>query len=459
MKKLYALGLLALGLLPIGAQAQVLGENMIENFETVNKIQYGFRSGTLDSGFVNPVSGGINTSRAVGKYVRDAATQYDVIVCNLRGGVVQGIGSYVAGTKKFVMKVYTNAPVGTNVQLTVQNAAQAVGAYPIGRHSQYEAITTVSNGWENLVFNFMSQPAPNVDPTSLDQLIISFNNNSFTNFQYYFDDLAGPAIGNAPVTPNNEYLWTDFYLRDQLRYRGSDGAPSRAANPARSAAHVADSCAKYVRSGVQYDVLRYTWNGPLSNLSDYRTNQKKFSLNVFSPAAGTTIQFTLQDSVRALQAYPNGRFGEFVGSTTVNGGWERVTLTWANTPDASVTDAQVNELAVLFNSNTFNPITVYMDTIFGPPFTPAVAVKPLVGNRAELTPNPADGFSDLVLANAVQQATVVTVVDPQGRVVLRERLAAGQDRVRLQTQGLAAGLYTCRVGTSGEVLNRRLIVR
>ena len=456
MKKLYALGLVALGLLPIGAQAQVLGENMIENFETVTKIKYGFRSGTLDSGIVNPVSGGINTSAAVGKYVRDGATQYDVIVCNLKDGVMQGIGNYVAGTKKFVMKVYTNAPVGTNVQLTVQNAAQATAAYPVGRHSQYEAITTTTGAWENLVFNFLTQPSANVDPSTLDQLIISFNNNSFTNFQYYFDDLAGPAVSSAPVVPNDEFLWTDFYLNDRLRYRGSDGAPSRAVNPARSAAHVADSCAKYVRSGAQYDVLRYTWNGPLFNLSDYRTNQKKFSLNVYSPAAGTTVQFTLQDSVRALQPYPNGRFGEFVGQTTVNGGWERVTLNWANTPDASVTDAQVNELAILFNSNTFNPITVYMDTIFGPPFTPVASVKSAVGQQAELTPNPADGFSDLVLSTPARQTVAVSVVDAQGRVVLKDRIAVGQDRVRLQTGSLAPGLYTCR---TSEGVNRRLIVR
>lgn len=455
MKKLYALGLVALGLLPIGAQAQVLGENMIENFETVHKIKYGFRSGTLDSGIVNPVSGGINTSAAVGKYVRDSATQYDVIVCNLKDGVMQGIGSYVAGTKKFVMKVYTNAPVGTNVQLTVQNAAQATAAYPVGRHSQYEAITTTTGAWENLVFNFLTQPSANVDPSTLDQLIISFNNNSFTKYRYYFDDLAGPAMGSAPVVPNNEFLWTDFYRNDRLRYRGSDGAPSRAANPARSAAHVADSCAKYVRSGVQYDVLRYTWNGPLSNLSDYRTNQKKFSLNVYSPAAGTTVQFTLQDSVRALQPYPNGRFGEFVGQTTVNGGWERVTLNWANTPDPSVTDAQVNELAILFNSNTFNPVTVYMDTIFGPPYTPVASVKSALAQQAELTPNPADGYSDLILAAPARQAMAVSVVDAQGRVVLTDRIAAGQDRVRIQTASLAPGLYTCRT----EGVNRRLVVR
>jgi hypothetical protein len=460
MKHSYILALL-FSVFTLPAFGQIVGENMIENFENVNKIQYAFRSGTLDSGVANTVSGGVNTSPFVGKYARSAGAQYDVIVCNLRGGSVRDIASYLSGAKKFSMKVYTNAPVGTNIELTIQNAAASLGGYPQGRHSVYRQLVTQSNAWVNMVFDFATQPATNVDPNTLDQLIISFNNNSNTDYLYYFDELAGPTLGAAATVPNNDFLWTNANNVNKMRFKGSDGALTRAANPSRSAAHLVDSAAKYVRSNVQYDVLRFKWASQLTNLADYRSNSKKFSLNVFSPAAGTSVQFTLQDSIAALGGYPAGRYGEFTGITTVANGWERVTLTYVNNPDPAVTDANVNELAILFNSGLPNPITVYVDTIYGPQFN-FVATKGKVSQNLTVSPNPAQDYF-MVTLDAATSATTVEMLDVQGRLLSTQRFEAnntqGTQSHRVSTAALPAGVYQCRVVNATGFSVKKVVVQ
>ena len=372
MKKLLLL-LCSVLLMSHWASAQVVGENIIEDFESTRRITYGYRGGTLTEPLANPQSGGINTSSHVGQYVRNAGIQYDVIVCDL-SGPVQNVADYMSGSKKFSMKVFTNAPVGTNVELTVQNAAISLTGYPNGRHSVYSAITTTTGAWETLVFNFAFQPAPGTATTNLDQLIISFNAGTFTGYTYLFDDLAGPSLSAPPVAITKDFLWSNFNTVQNLQYWRGDGRFSRAANPNTTVPTLSDTVGKYVRSTTQYDLVAFRWNAPLNNLSDYRANTRKFSVKVYSPAVGTRVQFTLQDSTAAKANYPTGRFGEFTGVTTTANQWETVVLNWVYTPDGSVADANVNELAILFNAGNFSSTTVYMDSLYGPSFTPPVRV-------------------------------------------------------------------------------------
>ena len=345
--------------------AQILGQNMIENFENTRLINYGYISGTLTQPLANPNVGPGNPSAQVGNYVRSASTQYDVIVCNLQG-VVLDIADYVANNKKFTMKLYTNAPIGTPVQLTLQNGLASTAAYPTGRHSVYVTRTTLTNAWETLEFSFDNTPDPNAPASSLDQLVISFNNNTNTGDTYTWDDLAGAAIGAPSAVVTREFHWTNFTTVNNVFFRKADGTFNKVQNPARTPQNNHDSVGQYVRSANQYDVLNLKWRGQLRNLVDYKANLKKFSLKVFSPAAGTRIQFTLQDSLGALNSYPTGRYAEFTGVTTTTNQWETVVLSWVNSPDVAMPDFAVNEVAILFNSNTFLPVTVHLDSVFGP---------------------------------------------------------------------------------------------
>ncbi len=458
MKKILLLAIASLFVAHFGL-GQIVGENMIENFENTRRINYGYISGAFSQPIGNPYLGLGNTSSQVGQYVRSAGTQYDVIVCNLVGNAV-GINDYIAGTKKFSMKVYTTAPVGTSVELTMQNAAIASGPYPVGRHSVYSATTTIRNGWQTLTFTFSNQPTTNTPAAQLDQMVISFNNNSFTGDTYTWDDLAGVALNNVTAPTTNDFLWANFGTINHLAFNRADGAWSKVLNPDR-AGNPSDSVARYVRSGVQYDVLALRWDAQLRNLADYRANTKKFSLKVWSPAAGTTIQFTLQDSLAARGGYPAGRSSEFTGVTTTTNQWEKVVLTWVNTPDASVTDANVNELAILYNSNTFAPITVYMDSLYGPQFTPVINSLDQVTAKTTVKayPQPTNNVLNLVAANN-EAITALMVRDMTGRAVITQEMPNNQNAVlTLNVAELPAGVYQLSTKTRTGYANQPFVVK
>jgi len=402
MKIFYSSAMLLAALAFSPLYAQTVGEFLIEDFEGSGHATFANAAGTLTAPAPNTASSLLNQSAHIGDYTTNAGIQYDYCVSNLSGNG-EGIAAYVAGTKKFSMKVLTNAPIGTPITLSANNRTRGNGPYPAGRHSVYRAITTQTGIWETLVFNFDNQPDPTTVATTLDQIVFAFGAGNST-FNYKFDDIKGFNVpGSTGPIINRDNLWSNFRNVNKLTYVLSDGALSKAATPSRTGNALSDSVGKYIRSGVQYDVLAYTFNATLTNLPDYTSAAKKFSVKVYSPAIGTTIQFTLQDSSLVRNAYPSGRAMEFVGTTTTANQWEVVTLNYTQSPDPNVSVANINEVAILFNSNTTNPVTIYMDSLYGPQTrvsTPVVTNEYLWSNfrnSNRLTYNHADGSLGKIL--------------------------------------------------------------
>jgi len=72
---------------------------------------------------------------------------------------------------------------------------------------------------------------------------------------------------------------------------------------------------------------------------------------------------------------------------------------------------------------------------------PAATERPIL----EAHPNPTAGTSWAVISVELDNAAMLRVSDPQGRLVQTIRLAAGQRLVELDLGGLADGLYTCEL--------------
>ncbi|MFY8034321.1 MAG: T9SS type A sorting domain-containing protein [Flexibacteraceae bacterium] len=467
MRKIYTLCFLLATAFGMTANAQVIGENMMDNFENVRLFTYNLAltGGTFNGPIANPSATGANTSTQVGSYARNAGQQYDALVCDLPGNAV-GINDYVTRTKKFSMKVWTNAPVGTPVQLTIQNKGQSRGDnYPAGRHSVYTTRTSVAGAWENLVFEFAEQPwnqAATVE-NRLDQVIVSFNNNSFTGDTYYFDELAGFGIATPPVI-RPEFLWTNFSSVNPLTVPGADGVLTNVANPSRSPMHNSETVGQYVRSAVQYDVIRFAWgNSNLNGLPAYRNNEKKFFLKVYSPAVGTTVQFTLQSSTAFQLPYPQGRFSEFTGATTVANAWEWISLTHVGNPDGALAETAVREVAILFNSNTTAPITVHMDSICGPGgaagFVPLSAKTINTSIKANVYPNPTTTKLNVQMPETGVYINEVVIRNLAGQVLTTQNFAANQlSNATVSVATLTNGLYLCEVKTNKGVTTKRFTV-
>jgi hypothetical protein len=87
------------------------------------------------------------------------------------------------------------------ILLQLENSNSALPAnYPTGRHSRYQAFTTIQNEWQRLVFTPLDQPDANTSSSAVNRLVFLFASNSFTNNTFYWDNFDGYAAATTPTT-------------------------------------------------------------------------------------------------------------------------------------------------------------------------------------------------------------------------------------------------------------------
>jgi len=137
------------------------------NFDDPDKVTLVTATGTYSPDVSNPDASGINPSALSAQYVRNGAEQYDVLMYSV--STIADASEYVSKQKKFFVDVYTDAPPGTLILLQLESSATATASnYPTGRHSRYEAFTSVQNQWERLEFRLLDQPDPSTPDTDVD---------------------------------------------------------------------------------------------------------------------------------------------------------------------------------------------------------------------------------------------------------------------------------------------------
>jgi hypothetical protein len=181
------------------------GQQNYNDFEGAKVSYFGFYTGILDSTAVNPAPGIIDSSAHAAKYIRDAMP-YDNIQIHPTNKLVD-VTPYANGglfAQHLTMKLYSTAPAGT--QINLQLGSSSISGYPAGVHSEYTAVTTAQNAWQNISFNFSQlTPGGTVSATNIDKIVLLFHPNSNARDTIYFDDLTGPAV--APVSvPSLENL-------------------------------------------------------------------------------------------------------------------------------------------------------------------------------------------------------------------------------------------------------------
>ncbi len=173
--------------LNVAVEAALAYEFSFENFDQAALINLFSNSGALTQDVANPAPDAINASTLCGRYVRNSSQQFDVLQYNT--SVISNAALYFTGQKKFFIDIYTDAPPNTLVLLQLEDSALVAPAnYPIGRHSRYEAFTTIQNKWQRLVFTPLDQPDPSTPGTSVNRLVLLFASNSFTGNTFFFDN-------------------------------------------------------------------------------------------------------------------------------------------------------------------------------------------------------------------------------------------------------------------------------
>ncbi len=169
---------------------------VLENFDSTARITRTFSTGTYTGKIANPAPNDINKSAFCGKYVRDGGSLYDVFFYDVSD--INYPGDFSTGIKRFYIDIYTDAPIGTNILLQLEDKSRANSSnFPTGRHSRYTIITTKKNEWERLSFDFTDQPDGGTN--NVNQMVLLFAPNSNTGDTYYFDNFTIYAQSLTPT--------------------------------------------------------------------------------------------------------------------------------------------------------------------------------------------------------------------------------------------------------------------
>ncbi len=276
---------------------------------------------------------------------------------------------------------------------------------------------------------------------------------------------------NVYVEPAYTYgfSFVNFDAAGLATYSTSNGAYSSVSNPSPTGINTSALCGKYTRnSSVQYDYILYNTTA-ITNAAEYKNKSRKFYLDVYTAAPiGTPIIIQLENSSTATSSnYPTGRNSRYTAYTGKQNQWERLVFSLLDVPDPSASDAGVNRLLVLINSNTFTGATYYIDNLDaytvgaamfrGPGATPSpvAIVSDDAGTTTAIYPNPA--ANELRITNLESNSTI-GIFNNLGQLIRSYDVKQVGNTV-IKIADLAEGNYFVRIHSNNKTENFRFIKR
>jgi hypothetical protein len=269
----------------------------------------------------NPDPTGINTSSKVAKQVKNPGSEtwagslltLDAPITNL------------ATMKFFKMKVWSPA-AGTTFLLKIENLANNTINHEV------QAVTTVANQWEELVFNFS---AANATQTYNNIVVFCNFNVTGSGDEYYFDDISQAASAGAIGLP------LTFEI-DQNYTRNNFGQAfgSRVANPDQSGINTSGYVARFLKNAGE------TWAGlalPMDAPINFSTMQK-VKVKVWSPQANIPIILKFEN----MNPHVTAQDIERTMNTTVSNQWEELTFDFTGINNAN----NYQQMVIFFNFGT-----------------------------------------------------------------------------------------------------------
>jgi len=431
----------------------IVATTVLENYEGTSSIAYDAAgtNGTYTAAVANPSATGVNTSPHVAKYVRNSAQQYDVLFFDAgpAGAVITDAGKLKNQSYQLQLELYTDAPVGTSVRITLQNKALAAKDYPSGRNSSYLLKTTKQNAWETLTLNFDSSPDLNTSDLIIDQIAVLFNENvlsapgTYTGNTYYLDNLRIVKYVADPTYAAGT-TFEDYEATHNLTYLSSDGAYAPTiANPAAAGGNTSAHVAQYTRKATAtYDVLSFS-TAAIKDGSAYVAGNKVLAMDVYTSApVGTVISWQLESSATSTPSpFPNGRHSIYQAVVKQTNTWHTLLFTYASSPDPSTADANVDRAVFLFAPNTSTSDVYYLDNLRSLNKNGAANVAPTVSLTSPVSGASFTAPASIVLtaAAADSDGSIAKVEFYQGTTLLG---IATTSPYSYTWTGVAAGTYT-----------------
>jgi hypothetical protein len=412
---------------------------------------YEFTHGGMTTRFENPdPASAVNSSELCAQYVRNPGEVWDVLVI-VANGPMYDVNDYVNGTKQMSVDVFSPAP-GIPVQITLEDSTLAGAAnYPIGRHSIYLGVTTLTNEWETINLTFDSQPDPSMSDVGLTSVILLFNGNTNTDDIYYFDNLFGPEFANQCdgliLDPSVNFADWDCNWNLGIcpsatpctSYDYVSGWLNQSYNPDNTNINTSKYSGGYTRNpdGSGEDVLiAYFKNGVL----DLSANTH-FNFKLYGPPR--PIYMSFQDaSSNEIYAYNS--------ALSSNNQWEQFSVDLS-----SVSTQSISRFVLFLDQTVVNWDIYYLDDL-NLSSTPALVQEINDSEVINIYPQPAiDNLNiDIKLSN--NYVSRLDLYDIQGKLLLSTVVDQNSNNINLDVSGLNSGIYFVKLQSKNNLYTKKV---
>lgn len=299
--------------------------NLPIDFESFT-VNYAFSDfGSLKSSVIdNPDASGINTSAKVAESVKPAGSE-------TWAGTALTLGQTMDFSKtNFKVKVWS-PKAGAVIKLKVENLTDADISFEV------DAITTIANGWEELLFDFSA-----IDVSKEYQKVVLFFDfgNVGDDASYYFDDIQLQFAQLPSIFPIEDFEgeapeFTEF----------GSASVQVIENPDKSGENTTANVVEFTKpSGAE------TWAGaffdvsPALDLDSYN----KVRIKTWSPKTGAVVRLKLENSLNSEEFY------EVDMSTTTSNAWETLVFDCSAAPDYNL-----DRIVVFFDFDNVGDDAVY----------------------------------------------------------------------------------------------------
>ncbi len=342
----------------------LLEEEIITNYEDIDQLNVFFENGEYTAKIPNPNPGGVNTSTNVASYTRNGSELYDVV--SFSTNVIQNSVPFVEGDHVFYLDMYTSAPVGTEVTLSLENQQISENDFPAGRNSQYIGVVAVQNDWHTIEFAYASSPDTQTSGVAVNEISLLFNPNSNTSETYHIDNF---RIGKTKLADTYSFLEMiqDFESTNNLTFDSTTTGSYEFAidNPSPNSTNESIKAGKYLRNIDElYDVLFFD-TAFINDASAYVSGEKRFAMDIYTAApVGTIISWQLEAGALSNSTnYPVGRHSIYQAKVEETNAWHTIEFVLTGTPDLVVSNSQINKVVLLFNPGVASGETFYVDNL------------------------------------------------------------------------------------------------
>lgn len=380
----------------------------------------------------NPQSNGINTSTMVAQIIRDGGAIWAGSKIILTDNVDFSTNSILS------MKVFTTAPIGTTIKFKLEG----------GTIGERDVVTTTTNEWETLTWDFTGQAADN------NQLVFMFDfgntGNGSATSTFLFDDveqLYGGEQIDLPVSFEGSTI--NYTL---IPFEGNSAAlvedPTNSSNTVGQSIKMPDASPS---AGTTIGTAAgFATNIPLT-LTD-----AKMTVKVWSPDVGTPVRLKVEKSNDPTQTC------ETEVNTTIGGDWEILEFDFTN--EATGTAAlefglnngwTYNKASIFFNFGTGGGAaggkTYYFDNIAFGDFV--LNDENLFLEKIKVFPNPTN--NNWVISSEDSMIKKVELYNLQGQLILT--IQSNSHLENIDASNFPSGIYFSKVTTENGIKNIKLL--